>query len=124
MTRKIEKKEWRSIVDSALEVQNNLKSCIKSSEDFAQLTKENQDILLEGTDNSLLQNYLKTYRSLNKNHFSENNLNVHNTESQFWVDNYGKLRNIHEKCNLFSFFEAMENKFNLRNLEGHYDTQY
>lgn len=123
MTRKIEKKEWRSIVNSVLEVQNNLKSCITSSSDFAALSKENQDILLEGTDNSLLQNYLKTYRST-KNHFSENNLNVHNTESQFWVDNYDRLKNIHERCNLFSFFEAMENKFNLINLKGHYDSMY
>ena len=106
MTRKIEKKEWRSIVDSVLEVQNNLKSCIISSDDFAQLSKENQDVLLEGTDNSLLQNYLKTYKST-KSHFSENNLNVHNTESKFWVDNYVSLKNIHEKCNLFSFILAV-----------------
>jgi len=123
MSRKIEKKEWRSILESVLDVQNNLKSCVTSTEDFNQLSKENQEILLEGTDNSLLQNYLKSYKST-KNHFSANNLAVHNTESKFWEDNYDKLKNIHEKCNLFSFYEAMENKFNLAYLEGHYDTKY
>jgi cell fate (sporulation/competence/biofilm development) regulator YlbF (YheA/YmcA/DUF963 family) len=123
MTRKIEKKEWRTIVDSVLETQNNLKSCITSSDEFAKLSKENQDILTEGTDNSLLKNYLKSYRG-KKSHFSESNLAVHNTESQFWVDNYNNLSKVHDKCNLFSFFEAMENKFNLINLKGHYDTKY
>ena len=123
MSRKIEKKEWRSIVDSVLAVQKNLKDCITGSKDFQELTKENQDILLDGTDNSLLQNYLKTYRSKQKNYFTENNLSVHNTDSKLWAENYEKLKNIHEKCNLFSYYEDLENKFNLINLEGHYDSQ-
>ncbi len=123
MSRKIEKKDWRSIVENVLQVQNNLKTCIINSEEFKNLGKDKQNILLEGIDNSLLQNYLKSYQS-NKNYFSENNLAVHNTESKFWLENFENLNNIHEKCNMFSYFESMENKFNLFNLKGYYDTKY
>lgn len=123
MTRKIEKKEWRSIVESVLEVENNLKKCITSSDEFPKLSEAGKTVLINGTDNSLLVNYLSSYK-YHKNKFSENNLAVHNTQSQFWVDNYENLSKIHEKCNLFSYYEAMEEKFNLIYLKGHYDSQH
>lgn len=122
MSRKIEKKNWRSNVESCLETQRLLNDCISKDVNFSQLSKDNQDILIEATDKNFIVSYLKSWAG-NKDNFSQKQLQVYNTDSKFWTENYDKVQGIHAQCNLFSFYECLENKFNLINLEGHFDSK-
>ena len=115
--RQIEKKDWRNIVESCLDTQKALKECVSTSGEFTDLNKENQEVLLDGIDRNLFQNYVNSWRM--KNHsFSANNLAVHDTESKLWTENYDKMSAIHSRCNLFSFYESIENKVNLMSFNG------
>ena len=110
--RQIEKKDWRDIVESCLGAHKTLKECISTSEEFNNFKKENQEVLLDGVDKNLFNNYVNSWR--NKAHsFSANNLAVHDTDSKLWSENNENMNAIHAKCNLFSFYEAIEGKVNL-----------
>jgi hypothetical protein len=110
--RSIERKDWRNIVESCLNVQNTLKQCVSSSDEFNSLNKDNQHVLLDGIDRNLFTNYVESWRNEN-HHFSSNNLAVHDTNSKLWTENYENMNTINTKCNLFSFYEAIEGKVNL-----------
>jgi len=117
--RNIEKKDWRNIVEGCLAVQKTLKDCVSTSDEFNNLNQDNQKVLLDGIDRNLLDNYLSSWA--NKNHyFSKNNLAVHDTESKLWTENYENMNALNSKCNLFSFYEAIEAKINLMNFNEEY----
>ena len=122
MTRVIEKKDWRDNLESCWAAQSQLHSCVKNSGNFKNLSQEDQEVLLDGTDKNLISFYLKSWYS-NKESFTKNNLLVHNTDSRFWRQNHDNLKSIHDQCNLFSFYECLENKFNLINLNGHFKSK-
>ena len=110
--RQIERKDWRNIVENSFETQRTLNDCIRSSNEFNLLSKENQEVLVDGVGRNLMKNYVNSWQSKNAS-FSQNNLAVHNTDSKLWTENYDVMSALHSKCNLFSFYESIENKVNL-----------
>jgi len=116
--RKFMKKEFVNSVNTCLEVQKTLSSCINASENFAKLNNNSKQIINRATSKDFISSYIAYFANPNMS-FSLDKVMLFDSQSPFWnyKDNREVLTSLHEECNLLSMFECARTNFTIENLE-------
>lgn len=132
MLRWIEKKNWRSNIESCWNIAEKVNKCVESSPTFSSIKdSELRGDILNAASKNFIPFYIQTWviPDSTKENFSKNPLfqplfkalQFHDQSSQLWEANRETFEALNSECNFLALSECCKEKFSLENLEGDYD---
>ena len=130
MLRSIEKKNWRSYIESCWEVANKVSQCVEMSPQLATIKDENlRSNLVFASGKSFISAYIRHWINDEQNTIDypqvykriNTAIQLQDSNSSLFDANRESLEALNSECNFLSLGECCREKFTLENMEGDYE---
>ncbi len=122
MIRLVEKRNYRSKIETCWDVSDKLENCVRNSENFSKLNIFTKPIVLYAIGKNYFRDYIRMFG--NPAIKFEKATLFYDEESTFWTKNNPnteKLKLLKEECDLYALHECCKANYNLESLAGDYE---